>query len=762
LKMNYPPATPGVAMVALGAGMLAGAWLAVAFASAPPSWACVLAAGIGMVAGLRGRWAAAGAAWGFALAGSALALALADRLDPALEGAEIEFIGVVADLPQREGRRVVLTLRLESPGGLPARARISWYEPGATPAAGERWRFRARLQRPRGLVNTGSGSREAWLLRQGIGATGYASGAAAGELLATGADPVLRLRARSAATIAEKVADPRAAAVLTAITLGFRGGLDRDTRDALARTGTGHLLAISGLHIGLAAAAGGFAAGFAGRRLGAGRRPARDWAAMGALAAALGYCILAGMPVSARRAMLMTAAGLLALVCRRGGSVAAGFGGALALVLATDPLAVLDPGLWLSFGAVATIIAVVAGRRAAAAWWRAMLRIQAALFVGMGLFTAAWFGQVSLIAPVANLVAVPWFSVLVVPPALAAVMASWFLPPLGTALLLFAAQAVEYALLAIEGLARAPWAARSVTAPGQAALLLAAAGAAWCLLPRPAPGRLLAPLMFLPLLQGGEVSPPPGTFELRVFDVGHGLSVLVRTRSRAMLFDAGPSWPGGDAAEWSVLPALRALGVRELDMLVLSHGHADHVGGASSLRRVFPGIPELAGFGAEREGSTPCRSGDSWEWDGVRFSLLHPGEGFRGGKNDGSCVLLIEGPGGRALLTGDIEARAERALLSAHRRLPVDVVIAPHHGSRTSSGPPLVAATRPAWVVFSTNWRNRWGFPADSVVRRWQHGGATPLSTDRHGEIVIRFEAAGPSGPELGRRRDCRAWLDCG
>jgi len=758
---HYCAATPGPATLGFSLGTLAGAWLALSSSAAPPSGLCLLAVAAGGAAILRGHLPAAGLAAGFALAAVSLGQGLADRLDPGMAGKPVEFVGVVEDLPQSEPRRLVLTVRIESPPGLPARARIAWYEPTAAPRPGERWRFHARLQRPRGVVNVGSASREGWLLRQRIGATGYASGAAGAQRLSTGTDRLLRLRGRGAASIEAAVNDARAAAVLKAITLGFRGGLDATTREALVATGTGHLLAISGLHVGLAAAAGGLLGGALGRRLGARRRPARDWAALAALATAFAYCVIAGMPVSARRAVLMTGAGLAALVARRGGSVTAAFGGALGLVLIADPLAVLDPGLWLSFGAVATILFVVAGRRAPAGRVMMLLRIQAALAVGLLVCTVAWFGRVSLVAPLANLFAVPWFSVMVVPPALAGVALSWLMPLPAEWLLKFAAEATRLALVVIEHVARIPSASRGMVAPGVGALLLAAAGAAWCLLPRPAPGRAVAPLLFAPLLFAAPPALPQGAFELRIFDVGHGLAALVRTRGRAMLYDAGPSWPGGDAAAWTLLPAMRALGVRRLDALFISHGHADHAGGAGSVLDAFPGTPGWGGYGVEGSVERSCRQGQSWTWDGVRFSILHPVEGFRGGLNDGSCVMLIEGPGGRALLTGDIEARGERALLGVSARIPTDVVVAPHHGSRTSSGPALVVATRPAWVVFSTNWQNRWGFPAEEVVQRWQRFGAMPLSTERHGEIVLRFDPHGPRAPVIRRQSACRAWLDC-
>jgi competence protein ComEC len=748
-------------MPVVGLGMLGGAWLVLHVFAPLPAWLAPGMLLVAVAAACRGRWLLAGLGFGITLAAVALDQGLAQRLDPALDGQRLALVGVVDDLPRREQRRVVVTLRLEQPAGLRGRLRLSWYEAHALPAPGERWRFEAKVQRPRGLLNTGSSSREAWLLRQGITVTGYASGDAAGQRLDVAADRLLRWRGRAASRIDEIVGDPEAAAVLTAITLGFRGGLDAGTRDALAATGTGHLLAISGLHVGLVAGAGGFAAGGLARRVTRGRRPARDWAALGALLGAAVYCVFAGMPVSARRALLMTAVALGALLCRRGGSVPAALGLALALVLATDPLAVLDPGLWLSFGAVATIIAAVAGRRASPGLLPAALRIQAALAVGMLVCTVAWFGRISLVAPLANLLAVPWFSLFVVPPALAGVALSWVLPAVGTAALLFAAEATAQGLVVIERVAAWPWAAHAPAAPGAMALLLAAVGAAWSLAPRPAPGRWCAALLFAPLLLPGTPSLAPGAFELRVFDIGHGLAVLVRTRDHALLYDAGPAWPGGDAAAWSVLPALRALGLRRLDRMVLSHGHADHAGGAATVQASFPGTPVVGGHGTESVASRRCPAGAAWAWNGVRFTLLHPEPGFRGGTNDGSCVLLVEGAGGRALLTGDIEARGERALLRWRARLPVDVVVAPHHGSNTSSGPALVAATGPAWVVFSTNWKNRWGFPAAPVLARWQSAGATLLSTERHGEIVLRFAPAGPAPPVLRRRQACRPWLDC-
>ncbi|NHA15232.1 ComEC/Rec2 family competence protein, partial [Thioalkalivibrio sp. XN279] len=247
-------------MPVFGLGMLGGAWLVLHVFGPAPAWLAPAMLLVAVAVAWRGRWLAAGLGFGLTLAAVALDQGLAQRLEPALDGQRLVLVGVVDDLPRREQRRVVLTLRLEQPAELRGRLRLSWFEGQELPAPGERWRFAAKVQRPRGLLNTGSSSRESWLLRQGITVTGYASGTAAGQRLDAAADRLLRWRGRAASHIQEIVGDAESAAVLTAITLGFRGGLDAGTREALAATGTGHLLAISGLHVGLVAGAGGFAA----------------------------------------------------------------------------------------------------------------------------------------------------------------------------------------------------------------------------------------------------------------------------------------------------------------------------------------------------------------------------------------------------------------------------------------------------------------------------------------------------------------------
>ncbi len=725
-----------------------------------PAIVCLAMAVASAVMLFRGRPAAAAFFLAFTLAGFVLGAGLDDRLPTGLDGSVVEITGIVDDLPREETRRRVLTVRIEAPPGLPRRARLAWYEPEgqALPRPGERWRFVARLRVPRGLANPGGMDWEGWLLRAGIGATGYVSGPQGGRRVDGHGDRFLAFRGRLAERVRQAAGAGPSGGVVVAITSGLGGAVAPELRETLSRTGTGHLLAISGLHVGLAAALGGMAAGLAA---GAGRRrgPAAGW---GAAAAAAGYSVLAGAPVSARRAVLMLVAGLAAVVLRRQPGALPVLALAWVLVTGSAPLSPMDPGLWMSFGAVSAIAWVMAARLGTPGRVTAVLRMQAVLSLAMVCLTGPWFGRVSLVSPLANLLAVPWFTVIVIPAALAGACLLAVAPPLGQGLLSLAGGATEVAIPVLEALGTPEWAAWPVPECSGLSIACAVAGVGWLSAPRPAPARPLALCLLAPLFLGPPADLRAGEFRLHVLDVGQGLATVLRTAGTTTVYDAGPSWPGGDAGMSTVVPALRALGVRRLDALVLSHGDSDHAGGgeaviaALSPRRVF------AGQGAERAGAVPCSAGMRWSADGVSFRFLAPGGRAYPGRNDGSCVLLVEGPGGRVLLTGDIERAGEAGLLRRGGSLIADVVVAPHHGSRSSSGRGLVAGTRPAWVVFAAGWRNRWGFPHPEVVHRWRDRGALPVATDREGALEFTFGRAGPVPPSGRRAGTCRPWRDCG
>jgi competence protein ComEC len=242
-----------------------------------------------------------------------------------------------------------------------------------------------------------------------------------------------------------------------------------------------------------------------------------------------------------------------------------------------------------------------------------------------------------------------------------------------------------------------------------------------------------------------------------VLDVGQGLAVLVETRGHRLLFDAGPTFSSGfDTGADIVLPALAAGGRRGLDMLLVSHADNDHAGGAPAIAAAFPDAvvlagPDVAGADLVDMRSDVCALGQSWQWDGVRFAVLHPAPAFPARGNDSSCVLKVETEGGALLLTGDIEQRGEAALAGA--ALAADVVVVPHHGSATSSSPALVAATGARYAVVSAGWANRWGFPRADVRARWSAAGAAVVVTGDAGAIHV---ALGRYGVVVHAERDGR------
>jgi competence protein ComEC len=296
-------------------------------------------------------------------------------------------------------------------------------------------------------------------------------------------------------------------------------------------------------------------------------------------------------------------------------------------------------------------------------------------------------------------------------------------------------------------------------------LLLATLGAIWLFLPRGVPARWLGVLLFLPLLWPRADLPPAGGFRAVVFDVGQGLSVLVRTRHHAMLFDAGAKYPSGfDLGRATVLPALHALGVRRLDLLMISHGDNDHAGGAPAVALEYPRARQLSGE-PRRVGlrMQPCRTGQHWTWDGVELQVLSPsgagGQTRRG--NDRSCVLLVSGRGGRLLLTGDISDRIEPQVATATGSGPPLVLLVPHHGSKTSSSAAFIAATHPVLAIVSAGWLNRFGHPSPAVVARYAAAGVPLLGTATAGAVRVRFApAAPPRVSDRWRWRDRRYWRE--
>lgn len=789
-----------VSLVGLGAAFAAGLAAALFAPSLPPPvWTMLLAGGALLAASTGWRRAPALVVLAALLAGGAYGLhtgqqALASRLSAAFEGSDALLTGIVSDLPQADALRARLRVAVEyltvagEPVRGPRRVLLSWYGEGRTPRAGERWQLPVRLKAPRGFRNPSGFDYERWLAGEGIDAAGYVRPGAARQLpTSTLAAPVQRLRQAIADRLDQHLGQDDAARMVRGLAIGVTGAVGPATWRTLRETGTAHLLAISGLHVALSGLLVYALVGWLWRQLpGLPRRlPAPRAAAVAAALGVFGYAALAGFAVPARRTALMFSVAALGAASGRETSPARLLSLAGLVVLLLDPLALLASGFWLSFGAVGILLWLVLGRahrrrkddemalagqapsRLQAHWQRTRdgamgaVRLQFAVAIAMTPLTLGFFGLLSPTSVPANLVAVPLLGLLAVPLTLLGV-AALPLPALAGPLLRGAQGVCAGTLAVLEALrdlvpgflwAPVPWPLLAACAVGVLVLLL----------PRGFPGRWLGVLWCLPALLYRPPLPPVGAFSATVLDVGQGLAVVVRTRNHALVYDSGPRFSerfsAGDAI---VLPELARLGVRHLDVLMLSHGDADHAGAAADIvdgirtGGIVSGTPrQIKGVGAV--GS--CRDGYAWTWDGVQFQQFHPGGSLAmTGDNDQSCVLMIRAAGGGSvLLTGDVELPAQRRLVDANDLGPVDVLLAPHHGSRSALYPPLIARLVPRDVIFSAAYRSRFGHPHPVVSAAYAAAGARLWNTADAGALHI---AVGAQGLEVTaqRARQSRWW----
>lgn len=732
-----------------------------------PLWPCLLALGLGCLLPSRLRVAAMaliGLGWGAHHASTIIQ----QRVHASC--AEAHLSGRIVDLPTRQrlasgiGTQRFLLAPEQASCPLPERVLLNWFD-GERVRAGELWRLHVRLKPPRGAANRHGVDRDRWYTRSGIAAQGYV---VAGDRI----DGARRSRSPPAllAVLRERVRDRLGelplvnGAIVAALTLGDASAIANSQMELYRRTGTLHLLVISGLHVGIVTAVG----FLLGRGIGllTGVAPKALGSAV-ALLLAGGYVLLAGAGLSLVRAFTMSATAMLALVAGRSTLPSAVFAYALAAVLVLDPMAPLATGFWLSFGAVAVLLAFFAPRsrqRGASSWVRSALLAQLAIFAIFAPASAVLTGLVHPLGVFVNLVVVPLTTMAVVPLALAGVAL------LGTVVgpwLLLGADfciAIVGQVLAVAD--RMP--PLYVVPPGWwLAWLLGAAAALLLPLSKLAvlavAAGIAALLIAPPLLPSSRLA--SGEMSVAVLDVGQGTAVVVETARHVLVYDTGPAYPTGtDSGMKVVLPELRARGIDAVDVLVLSHGDLDHVGGAASVLAGVDVGRVMAGEATPGIVAEPCRAGVRWRWDGVRFSLLGPDRRREG--NNASCILLIESSSARVLLAGDIEEPVERALAVP----PVDVLLVPHHGSATSSTTEFVAMLQPRFAIVSAGWNNRFGHPHPAVLERYRDSGAHVVSTavsgalrwrsDRADEVVAERCRSSPYW-RLGTPAEARLLLPC-
>lgn len=764
------------ASIAAAPALLSGVLLVQWLPHLPPPWClALLLLAAALLAWRWPRWRSAsllllGVVWAAWHGG----MAMDARLPRPLEGRDIVVAGRITGLPLASSDASRFELRVQQatldgkPLPLHGRLTVAWYVDPPVLVPCSRWRLLLRLRRPRGLLNPGGADSERSALERGIVATGYVREDVGNTRLPAPAWCVDGVRDAVARGIAARVRNAHDAALLQAFSVGDTRGLTQHDWEVARANGVSHLIAISGFHVGVAAVFGVWLAMLlyalwprCGSWL---PRPQAQAAA--ALLVAIAYSALAGFGLPTVRTLLMIAVVALARCRRRASGGPQSLALAMVAILLVDPLAVLAAGFWLSFVGVAFLmLCLQAQGRGLRAFLHELSAGQLVMTVALLPLTLWFFGQASLVGALSNLIAVPMVSFVIVPCALLGMLLLALCPPLAQPVLWLAAQLAHAQWWLLEQMAHWPgahWYLPSVT---PWSLLLALLGALWLFLPRGVPARWLGALLFLPLLLPPRVVLADGAFQVWVLDVGQGLSVLLRTRHHSLVYDAGARYPSGfDLGQAVVLPSIHALGIRRLDMLMISHGDNDHAGGAESVADAFPQAIRRAGEPARMPlPMSSCRAGQAWQWDGVRFRVLGPVDGAAaGGKsNDRSCVLLVEGRGGRLLLPGDISAAVEPQVAAALSPGPAPVLLVPHHGSNRSSSASFIAAVRPPFALVSAGWHNRFGHPRPEVLARYARAGVPVLNTAEQGALALDFQADGSVVREAGwRHRRPRYWRE--
>lgn len=694
---------------------------------------------------------------------------LADELPPDWQRRDIRLSGIVASLPQHTDRGVRFLLDVEhvftDDATAPQRISLTWYavpSDTSSPAivrAGERWHLTVRLKQPHGNANPHGFDYEAWALERNIRAIGYVRPSTDNRRLDTLVHRpqywVEHWRERIQQRFAAMLPDHAYTGILQALATGDQQAVSREQWQTFTRTGTNHLMAISGLHITLVAGLMFSLVHTIWRRIPhlPLRYPAHHAAAAAGMAAAFMYALLSGFAIPAQRAFCMLAVVAVALLLRRRISTTTILAWALLVVTVLDPWATIASGFWLSFGAIAIIMLVTTSRTGRLHGIGSWLRIQGAITIGLIPLLLTLFQQLSLVSPFANAIAIPLVSLLVVPLTLLAAI------PLFDFLLPVAHAAVAGVMVILENISAAPHAIWQQHTPPLWTIATAVAGMIWMLLPGGLsigllsgfPARWLGLIALLPMFLILPPRPENGALWLTALDVGQGLAVVARTAQHTLLFDTGPGFGETDSGNRIIVPFLRGEGIRRIDRLIVSHADSDHSGGALSVLQTMP-VDQLLSSLAERHavrqaaaGTVLCHAGQRWHWDDVHFEILHPlKEHYAHSQrqpNANNCVLKITTQHGSVLLPADIEARDERALLArAANKLSATVLIAPHHGSQTSSTAAFLQQVNPALTIFTVGYLNRYDHPNQAVLRRYQNHGGQLLRSDHDGAVTVRFE----------------------
>lgn len=726
---------------------------------------------------------------GFIWASTYAHVRLSQVLPSVLEQKSMQLVGVVASVPEVTERGVrfnfvvehVVTPKLHNPKSFPKQISLNYYPKSfftestlsqsglqklvvKSPFhAGEGWRLSAKLKRPHSTQNPHDYDFEAWALSENIRATGSIKNKAKMQRLQVMVwQPrymVARLRENIKTHIMAVLAEKSYSGIILALVMGDDSQINRADWDVMLKTGTTHLMSISGLHITMLAGLMFGLSSFIWRRFPRGMLclPARKLATIVGVSTALTYALVAGFSVPTQRTLYMLSVFAIALWSGRKIAVPHVLAMALLVVVLLDPWAVSSAGFWLSFGAVAMLAYALSAQIGQSAWWRAAWQTQWIVTLGMLPLLLIMFQQVSVISPIANAIAIPLISFLVTPFALMGCLFSIdFLLEISHALL-------SVCIYALTWLSLQPMSVWQQHAPSIWTIIPALLGVFWLLLPRGFPLRWLGLFGFLPMLLMLPTLPAVGAMKVTILDVGQGLSVVVQTRHHVLLYDTGNRYNAqNDAGKSVIVPFLRGEGLSKIDGMVLSHNDNDHTGGSASVLATVPvkWLSSSFAYDAHFENNLlamqpmqptlyRCKTGQIWQWDGVLFEVLYPNQSAYEladlSDNNKSCVIKVTSAYGSILLTGDIERPAELALTNDDnlvKKLKADVLTVPHHGSKTSSSEDFIHAVSPKLAVFTVGYLNRYRHPKQAVLSRYQQQTQHIARSDYDGATTIHFARA--------------------
>jgi len=702
---------------------------------------------------------------------------LADELTPTWQGRDISLTGIVAEMPRQHERGLSFILDVEQTDTalvhVPRHIMLSTYRDKTHEPlelhAGERWQLTVRLKQPHGTSNPYNFDFEAWALELNLRAMGYVNNKGDNRRIDQYAfSPgytIERIREAVRTHFQQVLGKAPYIGVLGALAIGDQDSISPAQWQVFTRTGVNHLMSISGLHITMLA---GFAYAMCYWLWLRSVRltlfiPARKIAAIVGFLTALCYALLAGYGVPAQRTVYMLATVAVALWSSRNIAPSQLLAVALIVVTLFDPWSVISPGFWLSYGAVALIFYITANRLGTGGWLIEYARVQWAMSIGLIPLLLALFQQISLVSPFANAFAIPLVSFIVVPLTLLGALLpfDW--------LLQLAHQSMSLCMFALEWLNNLPDAVWTQHAPPAWCIIAGMFGILWMLLPSGFPARWLGALMLLPMFFIAPETPQYGALRMVIFDVGQGLAVSVQTRNHALLFDTGPDFNGeANSGNRILVPALRGLGISQLDGLILSHNDLDHTGGAASVLQAMPiswvdsSLPPDHEILRSVRDNRRCADGQTWDWDGIHFEILHPSlasyKQVDISDNNRGCVLRISSGAQTILLAADIEKITEKRLLNKYAdKLPSILLVVPHHGSKTSSTPDFVQKVHPRFAIFTVGFRNKFHHPRPDVVARYRTIGSEIFRSDEDGAIIVQMDAANLT-LERYRKSHARYW----